>query len=61
MDPSLIKAYSVKEAVRVSGLTRSHLYQLMKAGVLLKVKIGHRTLIRREDLEALIDSNLTWR
>jgi hypothetical protein len=47
-------AYSIPEAVHVSGLGRSSLYGLMAAGDLAYVKAGKRRLIRHVDLEALI-------
>jgi excisionase family DNA binding protein len=47
-------AYSITNAAIVSGLSRSTLYVLMKAG-LPSVKIGSRRLIRHDDLVALLD------
>ena len=38
-------AYSIAEAVRVTSLGRSKLYQLMSAGDLEFVKIGKRRLV----------------
>ena len=54
-------AYSIKDAVRVSGLSRARLYVLISAGKLPVSKIGTRALIRHQDLEALIDKHLTRR
>ena len=51
-------AYTVADAVRVSGIGRTTLYSLMGQGRLPIVKIGNRTLIRRIDLENLLSSNL---
>ena len=48
-------AYSVKDAVIVSGLSRSFLYQLIKDGTLASTKIGGRRLIRHADLAALLE------
>lgn len=54
-EPSLPRlAYSIADAATVSGLSRSTLYALMKAG-LPSVKIGTRRLIRHADLVALLD------
>ena len=47
-------AYSVKEAVNVSSISRTTLYELIKAGKIKPAKIGTRTLIMRSDLEAMI-------
>lgn len=55
---SEITSYSIKDAVRASGLGRTTLYELIKAGELNPVKIGARTLIRRADLEALLERKL---
>lgn len=51
-------AYTMKEAVAASGIGRTTLYGLIKAGELTPVKIGVRTLICHDDLEALIERNL---
>lgn len=51
-------AYTMKEATAASGISRTTMYGLIKAGELIPVKIGARTLIRRADLEALIESKL---
>lgn len=51
-------AYTINEAVAASGISRTSLYGLIKAGELSPVKIGVRTLIRHSDLEALIESKL---
>jgi excisionase family DNA binding protein len=48
------RAFHVKDAAKTYGLSRSKLYDLMKAGTLHTVKIGGRRLIPRDALEALI-------
>ncbi|MEX0451787.1 helix-turn-helix domain-containing protein [Spiribacter sp. 218] len=48
-------AYGVKDAVRILGISRSLLYQEMKAGRIKSVKVGRRTLIRRVDAEAWLE------
>jgi excisionase family DNA binding protein len=50
-------AFRVNEAVAVSGLSRSTLYELLKDGKLRAVKIGGRRLILRESLQALLEVN----
>lgn len=47
-------AYTVDDAVRVSGIGRSKLYQLVAAGQLKMTKVGRRSLIPAESLRALI-------
>ena len=47
-------ALRIRDASAVSGLSRSTLYELLKAGKLRAVKIGGRRLILRESLEALL-------
>lgn len=54
-------AYTISEAVAVSGLGRSTIYELIKRGELPRAKIGARTLIRRQDLEAMLERKLTSR
>jgi excisionase family DNA binding protein len=51
-------SYSIREASTASGIGRTTLYQLIKAGELTPVKIGTRTLIRRADLDALLARKL---
>ncbi len=51
--PSML-AYSIPEAVAVSGISRSRLYLEIKAGRLRAVKSGKRTLITADDLRAFI-------
>lgn len=45
---------SVKEAVRITGLGRSFLYELMKAGELSYKNIGKRRIIPLTDLRRLV-------
>jgi len=44
----------IADAVRVSGLSRTTLYELMKNGSLASVKVGGRRLINFESLMALL-------
>ena len=45
---------SVKEAVRITGLGRSYLYELMKAGDLSYKNVGKRRLIPLTNLRRLV-------
>jgi excisionase family DNA binding protein len=47
--------YTVAEAVALTGVSRTRLYQENKVGRLKFVKIGRRTLVTRTDLEAWLD------
>lgn len=47
-------SYTITQAVQVSGLSRSKLYELMGAKELPKVKIGESVFIRHVDLEDLL-------
>lgn len=47
-------ALRIRDASIVSGLSRSTLYELLKAGKIRTVKIGGRRLILRDSLEALL-------
>lgn len=47
-------AYSIREAVQVSSLSRSTIYNHIAAGRLAVRKIGGRTLIPADALRALI-------
>ncbi len=47
-------AYSVKVAVRVSGLGRTKIYELIKSGVLDSVRVGGRRLVTAQSLKRLV-------
>ena len=49
-------AYSVNQAVQVTGVGRSVLYQHIKNGQLPIVKVGKRTVILRATLETFLSS-----
>lgn len=51
----------VPEAVRLSGIPRSSLYEAMRRGELVARKAGRRTLICLTDLEAYLASLPTYR
>ena len=46
----------IPEAVRMTGLSRSRLYELMGSGEIEFVKVGASTLILVESLKAFIES-----
>lgn len=48
-------SYTIKEAAAVCGIGRTTIYGLINAGELTPIKIGARTLIAHNDLEALIE------
>lgn len=48
-------AYTVQEACAATGLSRSTIYNLIRAGDLTKVRVGGRTLLPACDLRRLFD------
>lgn len=48
--------YSVVRSAELSGLGRTKIFEAMRSGELVAVKVGRRTLIRRSDLVAWIES-----
>ena len=50
-------AYQINEAVRVSGLSRTTLYELMKTGQLKTVLVAGRRLVPAENLKALLSAS----
>lgn len=48
-------AYTVKQAAAALGVGRTTLYALIQTGKLTPVKIRQRTLLRHDELAALID------
>jgi len=55
LPPSIALTYRVNDAVKVTGLSRSTLYDLMKNQKLRSVLIGGRRLIPADALRDLID------
>ena len=47
----------IPEAVRMTGISRSVLYELIKAGELHAVKLGRATLVPVASLRALVEKN----
>jgi excisionase family DNA binding protein len=47
-------AYSVDEAARLTGLSRDLLYDQMRRGNLLYVKVGRRRVITRQHLQQFL-------
>lgn len=55
---SMIKlSYTIQEAVRALGISRTTIYKLISCGKIKIVKIGARTLIPAGDLHALLSQN----
>jgi len=48
-------AYTINEAVEVSGIGRSKLYELIRGGSITTKKAGKRTLILVSDLEKMLN------
>lgn len=46
----------ISTAVRITGLSRSRIYELIQAGELDTVKVGRATLIQYQSLKALTAS-----
>lgn len=51
-------SYTIPEACKVSGLSRSKIYELIGTKQLQRVKIGRSVFIRRVDLESLMAERL---
>ncbi len=57
IEPALPKrAYSIPEVCRTASIGRTRLYSEIAEGRLRAVKVGRRTLIRVEDLDAWLRS-----
>lgn len=46
--------YSIKEAIAVSSLKRTRLYELIRSGDLETQKIGRRTIVKADSLRRLL-------
>lgn len=51
----MILAYSINKAAEVLSMSRSTVWRLIDAGELTTFKVGGRTLIRHDVLQALVD------
>lgn len=49
-------SYKIKTAIEVSGIGRSRLYELMKAGKIAGRKEGRTTLVLADSLHAYVES-----
>jgi excisionase family DNA binding protein len=49
-------AYSVDEAAEIIGVSRDHIYDLLRTGLLGSVKSGRRRLITKGQLEGYLAS-----
>jgi len=47
----------VREACRLTGIGRSKLYELIKAGEIETIKVGHMTLIPMASLTGLLEAS----
>jgi excisionase family DNA binding protein len=52
------EAYGIRQAVQITGLSRATLYKLMADGALKRVRVGGRALIKRSDLQRLLEGSL---
>lgn len=50
------KAFSVREVCKICGIGRSTFYAALGAGALNAVKLGRRTLVPAESLDAWLNS-----
>nr|WP_314089554.1 helix-turn-helix domain-containing protein [uncultured Shinella sp.] len=48
---------TIANATKTTGLSRSTLYNLMKAKRLPYIKVGKRTLLKISDIEALLEND----
>ena len=51
---------TINDFAKVTNLGRTRIYELLKRGEVKAVKIGRRTLIRREDADAWIASLVNY-
>lgn len=49
-------AYSINEAIALSSIKRTKMYELINAKKIQIVKVGSRTLVKADSLHKLIDT-----
>ncbi|PWE17125.1 DNA-binding protein [Marinicauda salina] len=55
MFTDVTNAMSINQAAAYAGLSRSTIYRLMQRGELQTLKIGSRRLVRKADVDALLE------
>lgn len=55
MEPTKRISYTVDEACREIGVSRTYFYALMADGAVKTFKMGRRRLVTRQELQSLID------
>lgn len=53
-------SYSIDEVCAVTGIGKTKIYQLINSGALRARKLGKRTIILKDDLEAFLSSLQTY-
>ncbi len=53
--PALYPVLSIDEAATYIRASREHVYNLMRRGDLKSVRAGHRRLIRRADIDEMLE------
>ncbi|EUA41856.1 helix-turn-helix domain protein [Mycobacterium avium subsp. avium 2285 (R)] len=48
---------TIPEAIRVLRISRTHFFRLMRQGVIVPMRLGHRTLIPAREIQRLISEN----
>lgn len=48
---------SIPEAIEVLRISRTHFFRLMRAGVIVPMRLGRRTLIPMREIQRLISEN----
>ena len=50
----------IRQAVQMTGISRSRIYELLRAGDIEYIKVGSSTLILVESLHQFINSQRAW-
>ncbi|WP_170092322.1 helix-turn-helix domain-containing protein [Mycobacteroides abscessus] len=48
---------TIPEAIRVLRISRTHFFRLMREGVIVPMRLGHRTLIPQREIHRLISEH----
>jgi excisionase family DNA binding protein len=57
-EPIPKRVYSVEEAAGYLGISRSYMYDLLRAEAVRSFKVGRRRLIRAADLDAFCEARV---
>ncbi len=57
MEPGHDQLLTIPEAIQALRISRTHFFRLLRNGTITPMRLGHRTLIPRREIQRLISEN----